>query len=506
MGVVRRQSVVSTIFIFAGFLIGAVNIFFFYGNENYFTHDQFGLTRLLPDVALIFSASCTFGGAIALVKFYPFYNSYLTKEKNDLPIIGLAACIIGCIIFLVILPHTKEFFIRKYTARSVLFTQYFDLLYPYVVGLAFFTFFEACHWAIRQSVLPNLLKELVFRMLSLVLIILLVYKVIDFSRFIFLYSLLYPAMALFMLGNLIKNRFFVFTGSISSVSRRIGKKIIQYTTFIFLGSLLHVASTVITIIVLASQSANGLGDVAVFTIATYLITLMDIPLRSMTGIASAVIAQAWKDKDLKQIETIYVKTALTLLIAGLFILGIVLLNANNISVFLGKNYAGIYSIMLVLGLSKLIELGTGLNAQILLSSKYWKIDFYTQLVLVILMLASNYFFVKHYSIMGGAYANFISLLIYNAIRFICIKKLFKLQPFSIKNLYALLLGSLCFIVVWIIPFAGNIYLDSVLKTILFTALFILLFYSFKISPDINRAMEVYMDKIKRIYKTNLQKK
>lgn len=506
MGVVRRQSVVSTIFIFAGFLIGAVNIFFFYGNENYFTHDQFGLTRLLPDVALIFSASCTLGGAIALVKFYPFYNSYLSKEKNDLPVIGLVVCIIGCIIFLIILPHTKDFFIRKYTARSALFTQYFDLLYPYVVGLAFFTFFEACHWVIRQSVLPNLLKELIFRLMSLFLILLLVYKVIDFERFIFLYSLLYPAMALFMLANLLKKRFFVFTGSISSVSRRLGKKIIQYTVFIFLGSLLHVASTVITIIVLASQSENGLGDVAVFTIATYLITLMDIPLRSMTGIASALIAQAWKDKDLKQIENIYVKTALTLLIAGLFILGIVLLNANNIAIFLGRNYSGIYSIMIVLGLSKLIELGTGLNAQILLSSKYWKIDFYTQLVLVILMLASNYYFVKHYSIMGGAYANFISLFIYNAIRFICIKKLFNLQPFSSKNLYAVVLGTSCFVIVWIIPFAGNIYLDSVIKTILFTALFSFLFYSFKISADVNRAFDVYRDKIKKLYKVSLRKR
>jgi O-antigen/teichoic acid export membrane protein len=503
MGVVRRQSVVSTIFIFAGFLIGAVNIFFFYGNENYFTHDQFGLTRLLPDVALIFSASCTFGGAIALVKFYPFYNSYLTKEKNDLPVIGLVACIIGCLLFVVVLPFCKDFFVRKFSAKSALFTQYFNLLYPYVTGLAFFTYFEACHWAIRQSVLPNVLKELVFRVISLVLILFLVFRLIDFDKFILLYSMLFPAMALIMLVNLIKNKFFVFN-PISSVTKRLGKRIIQFTVFIFMGSLLHIAATVIGIIVLASQGERGLGDVAVFTIATYLVTLMDIPLRSMTGIASTIIAQAWKDKDLKRIDNLYTKTALTLLIAGLFILGLVLLNANNIASFLGKNYAGIYYIILVLGISKLIDLGSGLNAQILLSSRYWKIDFYTQLVLVVLMLFLNYFLIKKFGIMGSAYASLISFLIYNFLRFYYIKRLFNFQPFSIMNVYALLLGAVCFTAVWFIPFIANIYIDSIIKTTIFSLLFAVVFYRFKISADINRAMEVYIDKFMLI--TGLRKK
>ncbi len=498
MGVVRRQSVVSTIFIFAGFLIGAVNIFFFYGNEKYFTHDQFGLTRLLPDVAMIFSASCTLGGAIALVKFYPFYNSYLTKEKNDLPVIGLYASVIGCILFALVLPFTKDFFIRKFSAKSALFTDYFDLLYPYVIGMAFFTYFEACHWAIRQSILPNVLRELVFRLCSLVLILLMVFNVIDFDKFILLYALLYPFMSVIMLINLLKNNFFGFKVSFSTVSKRLGKKVIQFTAFIFAGSLLHIAATAISIIVLASQGKNGLGDVAFFTIATYLVTIMDIPIRSMSGIAASVIAQAWKDKDLKRIDDLYSKTALTLLIAGLFILGLVLLNANNIAAYLGKNYDGIYYVIFVLGVSKLIDLGAGLNAQILLSSKYWRIDFYTQLVLVVLMFVLNYYLVKSYGRMGAAYANLISFTVYNVLRFIYIKHLFKLQPFSIKNLYAFILGCVCFLIIWIIPFIGNIYIDSVIKTVLFSILFIVTFYKLSISADVNRAIDVYFEKGKKL--------
>ncbi|MBP6432649.1 MAG: polysaccharide biosynthesis C-terminal domain-containing protein, partial [Ferruginibacter sp.] len=259
-------------------------------------------------------------------------------------------------------------------------------------------------------------------------------------------------MSFILFVNLLRNNFFTFTFSISVVTKRLGKKILQFTSFIFLGSLLHIASTVIGFIVIASQSDNGLKDVAVFTIATYLVALMDIPLRSMTGIATAEISQAWKDKDVKKIDEMYRKTALTLLIAGLFIFGLVLLNASNIATYLGKSYDGINYIILVLGISKLIDLGAGLNAQILLSSKYWKIDFYTQLVLVVCIFGLNYWLVVKYGIMGSAFASLISFFVYNLIRFFYLKYLFKLQPFSSKNFFAILLAFCCFLSVWIIPF------------------------------------------------------
>ena len=106
--------------------------------------------------------------------------------------------------------------------------------------------------------------------------------------------------------------------------------------------------------------------------------------------------------------------------------------------------------------------------------------------------------------MGSAYASLISFLIYNFLRFYYIKRLFNFQPFSMKNVHALLLGAVCFAAVWIIPFIANIYIDSVIKTSLFSILFALVFYRFKISGDINRAMEVYIDKFMLF--TGLRKK
>jgi O-antigen/teichoic acid export membrane protein len=493
MGVVRRQSVISTVFIFAGFIIGAINIFFFFGNEKYFTASQFGLTRLLPEITMIFAASCSLGAGIGLIKFYSFHDAYLQKNKNDLPILGLGACLIGCLLFALLFPLCKDFFVRKFSQRSALFVDYYHLLYPYVIGMTFFSFFEVCFWALKQTVLPNLLKELAFRLLNLLLILLLVFNVIDFDRFIIAYAFIYPAMALLLFAKLVKKDFFVVT-SISSVTKRLAKKILLFTSFVFTGAILHITAVVLNYIIIASKSTNGLADVAVFTIAIYLVTLMDIPLRSMTGIATALITQAWREKDLKKIDELYRKTALTLLIAGAFILGVILLNANNIATFLGKTYSGIYGIILILGISKLIDLGAGLNSQILIGSKYWKIDFYTQFVLVVLMFVLQFYLIEFLGLIGSAYATLISLAVYNLMRFLYIKKLFNLQPFTSKNLIALLVSVLVFLLVWIIPFLGNIYLDSVIKTFIFSVTFCFVFYKMNISQDVTTALEIYIYK------------
>ena len=91
MGIIGKQSIQSSIFIYIGFAIGALNTLVLFQNKNYFTLDQFGLTKVLVDVSLLIGMLCTLGTAPAAVKFYPFYNSYLPKKENDLPFITLLA-------------------------------------------------------------------------------------------------------------------------------------------------------------------------------------------------------------------------------------------------------------------------------------------------------------------------------------------------------------------------------------------------------------------------------
>jgi O-antigen/teichoic acid export membrane protein len=79
MGIIRKQSILSSIFIYIGFAIGAINILYLF--PHYLTTEQFGLTRLLIDVSMLIGMLATLGSCPATLKFYPFYASMLPKEK-----------------------------------------------------------------------------------------------------------------------------------------------------------------------------------------------------------------------------------------------------------------------------------------------------------------------------------------------------------------------------------------------------------------------------------------
>ncbi|MEJ0107150.1 MAG: hypothetical protein WDO19_33505 [Bacteroidota bacterium] len=205
MGIIRKQSLQSSIFIYIGFAIGALNILVLFPNEKYFTLAEFGLTKVLVDVSLLIAMLCTLGTYPAVVKFYPFYDSYLPKRKNDFPFLTLVTVLIGCLLFMILMPFFKDIIIRKYGERSPLFVQYFNLIYPLTISMAFLYLFEAYSWAAKKTVLPAIARELMVRVLTTILIIGVMIGLINFHQFINLYSLVYIPPVLFLLFTLVKS-------------------------------------------------------------------------------------------------------------------------------------------------------------------------------------------------------------------------------------------------------------------------------------------------------------
>ncbi len=495
MGIVRKQSIQSSVLIYVGFVFGAFNTLYLF--PHFFTIAQFGLTRLLLDVSMLLATFCTLGSVPATLKFNPFYRSYLPAEKNDLPFLTIAACIVGCVLLLVLIPANKDFIIRKFGARSPLFVQYFSLIFPLTIAFTFWTLFEGYCWSLQNTVLPNMLKELGFRLITVIFIGLYVTHIVDFDRFIHIYSTLYIIPVIVLLLYLLSTKKFVIQFSISSVTKRLWKQIVIFSLFLFSGQFLNVLAVTATAIIISSQSVGGLADTAVFTIATYMAALMDVPMRGLVGIAASVVAYAWKDKDMKKIESIYKKTALNLIIVGLGIFCLLMLNAQDAVGYFGAKYIMLPTLLLVLGLAKVIDLGTGLNAQILLSSKYWRVDFISSMCYVVLSVPLNVFLVKRYNLMGAAYGTLIANLFYNLARYIFIWKLFKLQPFDKKNLYALSIGAIAFAIAYFIPSQKNIIIDVAIRSIVFACLYVFPVLYFRVSADFSQLQQLAAKKIRR---------
>jgi O-antigen/teichoic acid export membrane protein len=275
---------------------------------------------------------------------------------------------------------------------------------------------------------------------------------------------------------------------------------INFGLFIFGAQFLNLLSRTVDTFILSSKSARGLTDAAVFTIATYVVTIMEIPQRSITSISVPVLAESWKNKDLRHIQSVYKKSVSNLLIIGLVMFSVIWLNSSNLAKYLGKDFSGIESLVLLMGIGKLIDLGTGANSQIIATSSYWKVDFTTNVLYTILALPLNYILISNYGLMGAAYSTVISLTFYNAMRFGFLWFKFKMQPYSWPNLLVVAIAFACTMIVYNIPKNSSPVIDTIIRTFAFIILFTPAIYYTNISEEINGIIRNYLNKAKSIFK------
>ena len=494
MDSIRKQSIFSSIFIYAGFGIGAINVLYLF--PKYFTPEQFGLTRILMDIAMIFATICTAGIIPTAFKFHPYYQRYLVKNKNDLFTFSFIVALTLSLIIFLSMPAIEPWIIKKFGQRSPILTSYLYLIIPLTLTLVAFNMLEAFAWIAGKTVISTFLKEFLFRSTISLLVLCWVFGLIKhFDLFIDIYAVLYILPIIILIVAVYRSKAFSIQFTPSKVTKRIGGVMIKFGGAYFLSMLLNILAKTNDTLIIASQSKGGLADAAIFAIATYMITLMDVPQRSLIAAATPHIAQAWKDRDMLKLDRLYKKTALNLLIIALAIMGLVMLNNQLFVKLLGPQYKLLPILMLILGISKLIDLGTGLNAQILQLSKHWKIDLFSNMFFVASSIFLNFFLTRTYGIIGTAIGTFTAVVAFNTIRFIYIKKLYGLQPFNWKNGAALLAAFLLTLGLSYLMISDNIWVNSIVVSAIFLACLGFVILRLNLSEDISDLFAISKNKI-----------
>ncbi len=489
MGSIQKQSIKSTVIIILGFAVGAFNMLILV--PRILSPEMLGLTRVITDAGLTLATLCTLGSLPVIYKFFPFYKSYLKPEKNDLPFVTAIICILGFIILCFAGWLGRDIIVRKFTERSPLFVEFSYLVYPYCFFLLFFMWLEAFGWSFRKSITTNSLRELLPRLLFTLLLLFFAANIIGETRFLQFFSLSYMISGFVLFIILRQTKQFLFIPTKSTVTHRLQNKMTSFGFFVFGSQFLNLLSRTIDTFILTAKGERGLTDTAVLTIATYVVTLLEVPQRSMNAVTIPVLAECWKNKDLSGITSIYRKSVANLLVVGLGIFAIIWLNLHNLSSLLGKNFSGIEAVILFMGIGKLIDLGTGANSQILGTSSYWKVDFITNVVYTLVALPMNYLLISHFGLMGAAYSMLISLSFYNALRFFFLYFKFGMQPYTIKNLVAILIAIFSTIIAGLVPDHPNIIIDTLIRSTVFGALFVPSLYYARVSEEINGILEKY---------------
>ncbi|OQP52477.1 lipopolysaccharide biosynthesis protein [Niastella populi] len=487
---IRRQSIISSILVYIGFAVGLLNTYLY---ARGFAEAEYGLVQgaFVAFANLMFSVS-NVGLTFYIYKFYPYYNDNLPPKKNDMITLALVVSICMFAFVMIIGFVFKDFVIRKYSANSPELIYYYYWLFPFGFGLSIYSILEAFAWQLRKSVLTNFLKEILFRLLATILIVLFFLKVIkDFNLFIKLYAFTYIAIALALLIYLMATRQLHITFSISRVTKKFFKKIASVALFIWGGSLVFNLAQVFDTLVIGAVVASGMANVGLYTLAQNMSSLVNAPQRAIVSTTIPPLSQAWKDKDYDKINRIYQRSSINQLLFALAMFALILLNFTDgvLTFHLKPGYLDARIIFLYIGITKIVDMGTGVNSQIIGTSIYWKVDFVSGIILLALTLPLNYFLTVYLGVIGPAIANLFAIIVYNGIRYFFLLRKFKMQPFTVKSVYALLLAIVCFGICY---FAFNSFLGFgwiVLRSTAFIALFAAGVLFLKISPDVLPVLE-----------------
>jgi O-antigen/teichoic acid export membrane protein len=491
MGIIKQQTIKGTIYSYLGVLIGFISLNII--QPHALTTEAVGLVGILISYANLFSQFATLGFS-GTARYFPYFRNEEKKHHGYLFLFCLVS-LVGIAIFIAVIYIFKHDFISDKSQTSTLFNQYYWYLVPLIVFTVYFNVLDLYARLLYNAISGKILREFTKRLFIFFSILLIYWKVVSFGTFMIIWLIANLAPTLILMGRLIYNNELFLQPNFKFLDRSMIKKLTDISLLgILTGSSPLIIENVDKYII---NQKYGLSDTGVYTIAFYFATVITLPARSLYSITTTVVSEAWKANDLSNIKSIYEKSCINQLIAALFLLIIIWANIDNIFHYLPAKYEAGKYVVLFIGIGNLIDSATGINGVILTTSKYFKWDGFFYLFLVFVTVSCNYLLIPIYGITGAALSALITFLSFNLFRYIFIYRVLDMQPFNMKNLYALVLGvGVYFISLYLIPQQHSYVLDGIIRTAFITVIYWLCTYFFKLSDDINYLFTGYMIKLK----------
>ncbi len=493
MGIVIRQSIKSTVWAYLGVFLGAVTTLWLY--PHYLTTAQIGLTTgVLLSLASILSQLALLGTTNSV---YFFSSAVNTHEKYRSSFLGfmIQLAFAGFVGVAIIYFLMQTVFVRWYADRSALFLDYFWYVIPFTFFVVGYNLIEAYTRSQKDIVFTNFTREVLLRILTIGALFLFALGYISFTVFVIIFVSSY---GLILAALLWYNRTKIyakvrFNASFTAVAPK--ADVLRYGFYNVLAGGAWTIANSIDSLMLAGQSVHGLNDAGIYRIAYFICSVVQMPQRTITQILLPLLAEHWRDNDMDKIEALYQKSSLQLLIASGFLVMLLVVNLDAFLMQLPPEYQAAKWVVILLCLSKMIDMATSINGEIIQTSRYYRFNLYLILSLLVLTIACNYYFIPKYGILGAAIATTIANVVFNVVKYGYVYFRFNIQPFTTATFKALALTLISGAAVYFIHFPLHWFIESIVKTGLASALFLLSLYFLNISPEINQLLITARKKI-----------
>ena len=484
MGVIRKQSIQTSILSYLGVGLGYINVVLLF--PKFFEPEEFGLTRVLIAVIGVSAQFALFGLGTAIIRFFPRFKHGDGERQHGFLGWALLWGLIGIAAVSAVLLLAQPWIVDYYKEKSELFVNFYYLLFPFLFFETCFIIFSNYTRVLYHAVVNVFFREVFLRGLATGLILLYYFGLVDFELFMQLFIGQYGVLAIGLAIYLISIGRFNIKIQHDFFTPELKKELKQYRLYTLLSSVSALFLMNIDVIMISAMI--GLGDTAFYAVAFYIVALMNIPRNAIGNIAVPVISDAWKRDDREEIQKIYGKTSINQLLIGTLLFVGIWANEANIFQILPSDYSGGKCVLFFVGLARLADVGFGVNGGIINTSPAYKFDTYANLVLVFVTVILNLIFIPLYGITGAAMATGISLLTFNVAKYLFLKFKFGFGPFTWKSGVTLILGAVAYYVSTFLP-QQDLLFDIVFRSSIITMVFVPIALALRLSEDVNDFMD-----------------
>ena len=498
MGVIAKQSIRGTIVTYLGIAVGVVTTFFVL--TRFLTTEEIGLARVLIDAAMLFIGLAQLGTNASIIRFYPYFKEKDSHEDHGFFFWALVVPFIGFILFALIYWTCRVPLGAWFGDKSPLFVEYYYFVLPLAFFMLYQTICESTCNVLMHIVVPRAVRELVVRVGLLAIYLLYAFRVISMDGLVIGICINYAVAALINLCYFFSLQKINLTPdwTFLRANPQLIRRYLIYTGFLILSAVTTVlAPTLSSFFVTAKM---GLDSTGIFAIATYMAVMVSVPNRSVAAIASPQLARAIKEQNSEECSILIRQVTRNMLLIGGFILLIIWVNIDLIFHILpnGTTFAQAKDVVLILGVSQLI-LGTfSICLTALNYSRFFAISLILSVILTVSALMLNNYLVPLYGMQGAALSNLLSYGLYMALTIITVVPLGHFHVVDKNWWYILLLLVALFAInqIWCMYAPSmNIWLDSILRSLILIGGGALIAYKTKLSPEVNEQIKNLKSKI-----------
>jgi O-antigen/teichoic acid export membrane protein len=497
MGIIIRQSIKNSVVTYVGVAIGTLNVLFLY--NKFLSTEQLGLYTALTSFPLVFAGFSHLGTPHVGVRFF---NQFADSERKHNGFFGylLLAPFVGFSTFLLVYIGLKPSFESIYQQNSPLLIDYYWTFPVITFFLIYQAILDAYSKVHLRIVVPAVIREIFLKATNSVLALLYGFQYISFNQLVLGIILAYFLAVCFLLIYIkILGKFYLKL-DFSFIRKPVFKEMYQYGLWTMLGGATATALPHLEKIILPANQ-GGLATTAIFNIALSIGLVIAIPRNAIASISDPLLAESWRNNDIEHVGEIYEKSALNLLIVGLFLFLGIWCNIDSIFQIIPNSatYQQGKFVVLMVGLYSLFDMATGLNSEILKNSPFYKYDLGFYMVRFVILLITNLILIPIYSYNGAALAMLISVIVYNLVKFFFIKQKLNLQPFGNQTVKVIFLGIFTYGITLLLPiFEGSFV--KILINILMKSLTILIIFGggvlfLNISEDLNKVVRTLTKKV-----------